>query len=643
MKVDIMKTIIQYCSAGKIHSGFLSCLISVLFSVQVCAQAISVKGKVLSSIYPIKNASVTFIDMTDTTIRYTVVTNNSGNYQTSIITSVPPNSDKIPEKSALEQNYPNPFSLSTAITYRLNKQSHVLLTIVDVLGRQVRKYEIGSQNAGTNSVLWDGRDNSGQKVAHGIYFYVLRTESESQVGKMLFISGGEGLIPLPNTLSSRTVTQGDVYRTVLQSNTYTIRIENTENTSPLIVPLQINNVTIIKDTTINISVSYIGSAIVDLDSVHQNIRGFGGINIPGWQGYDMTDSEIQTAFGTGEGQLGFSILRLQIQPETYNWSANLPSAIKAQALGAIVFASPWDPPSNMLDPNSTQHVLRHDMYANYAAHLDSFNSYMSRNGVLLYGISVQNEPDYGTWTRWTAAEMLTFMRENAPAIHNRIIAPESFQFRHTMSDPILNDSLACAHIAIVGGHVYGAGYGIYPLAEQKGKEIWMTEHYTESANSGNLWPLALDVATDIHNVMISDWNAYVWWYIVRFYGPILDGRNNAGPRGQVTKRGYIMSQYSRFIRPGYYRIECSSSPTGSNLFVSAYKDSISSKVVIVAVNRASTPLDFVIRLKNVPMNTFTPYTTSEFKNVEQGEDITVINNQIAVTLDASSITTFVSK
>jgi O-glycosyl hydrolase len=77
--------------------------------------------------------------------------------------------------------------------------------------------------------------------------------------------------------------------------------------------------------------------------------------------------------------------------------------------------------------------------------------------------------------------------------------------------------------------------------------------------------------------------------------------------------------------------------------VSAYKDSISSKAVIVAVNKASTPLAIVIRLKNGSMNTFTTYTTSQFKNVEQGEDINVINNQLSVTLDASSITTFVSK
>lgn len=643
-EVFIMNKKIHHRLPGKNHLGILTYLVSVLFSVQVCAQGISVQGKVISSRYPIKYASVTFIDITDTTKQYSAVTNSSGSYQISVPTSVTQNSNKNPDQSELAQNYPNPFSLSTVIPYHLGKQSHVQLTIYDLLGREIQKYEIGYQHAGSNNVLWDGRNNLGQRVAQGIYFYVLKTENESKVGKMLLFSGGKWPISPSYTFSTHIAKQSTQYSTGLQSGNYNIRIENTENTLPLIIPQHIDNIPINNDTTINISVNYIVTVLADIDSVHQYIRGFGGINIPTWQGYDMTDSEIVTAFGTEEGQLGFTILRLQIQPETNLWSTNVPTAKKAYEMGATIFASPWDPPSTMLDPNSTQHKLRYDMYADYAAHLDSFNTYMKNNDVPLYAISVQNEPDYGDWTNWTADEMVTFIKANAPTIKNKIIAPESFQFRRPFSDAILNDSMACAHLAIVGGHVYGSGYGVYPLAEQKGKEIWMTEHYTESQNSGNLWPLALDVATDIHSVMVSNMNAYVWWYIVRFYGPILDGRDNSGPRGQVTKRGYIISQYSRFVRPGYYRVECNSAPLNYlNLYVSAYKDSMSSKTVIVAVNKSSSPLDIVIRLKNVSLNTFTPYTTSESKNVEQGFDIYVVKNQMNVTLDASSITTFISK
>ena len=51
------------------------------------------------------------------------------------------------------------------------------------------------------------------------------------------------------------------------------------------------------------------------------------------------------------------------------------------------------------------------------------------NGVNLYAISMQNEPDYAhEWTWWTPQEILRFMRENAGSINARVIAPESFQY-----------------------------------------------------------------------------------------------------------------------------------------------------------------------------------------------------------------------
>ena len=71
---------------------------------------------------------------------------------------------------------------------------------------------------------------------------------------------------------------------------------------------------------------------------------------------------------------------------------------------------------------------------------------------------------------------LKFVEENAAAIGTDIIVPESFNFNHTISDAIRNDPTAAANVAIIGGHIYGGGIGSYPLAESKGKEVWMTEH-----------------------------------------------------------------------------------------------------------------------------------------------------------------------
>ncbi|MBN2514186.1 MAG: T9SS type A sorting domain-containing protein [Sedimentisphaerales bacterium] len=381
-------------------------------------------------------------------------------------------------------------------------------------------------------------------------------------------------------------------------------------------------------------------AIIDLDNTHQLIRGFGACNILQWRP-DMTRSEIETAFGTGDGQLGFTILRLRIQPDSDQWITNVSTAEKAYNMGVTIIAAPWNPPEEMLDPDSDSRRLSEDWYFDYVDHLNDFIYFMEDYDVPIYAVSVQNEPDYGDWTRWTAGEMLTFMRDCASEIDTRVMAPESFQFRRSYSDPILNDSAACANLDILGGHIYGGGTTPYPLAESKGKEIWMTEHYTDSQNSGNLWPMALDVGTDIHRVMNAGMSAYVWWYIVRYYGPISDGTMDSGNKGEITKRGYIMSQYARFIRPGFYRIECNSQPQ-SGVSMTAYKNESGSKIVIVAVNVSSLTKNQTLTIQNREVEAFTPYVTSETKNCKLENDIPASTGSFSVTLDGQSVTTFVS-
>ncbi len=634
----------------KLQFIFLSlCLIQIVFFSQSNAQTLSVQGSVTASRFAVQNASVTFIDSADTTSKFSTLTDAAGFYQVDLITSVESNTNYLPDKFELGQSYPNPFSSSTAIPYQLKKGSDVRVTIFDILGKEARKFLVGSQTAGSHNILWDGRNNFGKRVANGIYFYRLQAGDESQVGKMIFNSSGRGSVSLPQTLIPKINKVTEQY---IEERNYSVRIENTDNTFPLIIPKQVDNVPVQNDTTINFSVTYIASAIVNLDSVHQYIRGFGAANILQWRP-DMTDSEIETAFGTGEGQLGFTILRLRIQPDSNQWGINIPTAKKAHDMGVLLFASPWSPPASMKTNNNlVGGELKESSYADYADHSNAFADYMAENGAPLYAISIQNEPDVTVTYEscdWSPSQMLKFMRENASVIRTRVIAPESFQFRRAMSDPILNDSLASANLDIVGGHIYGGGLASYPLAEEKGKEVWMTEHLTESAHSANIWSLAMAVGVEIQQVMQANMSAYIWWYIVRYYGPIGDGESSVSfpngefaKKGEVTKKGYVMSQFSRFIRPGYYRVECISSPPTRNLYVTAYKDSSPSKAVLVAINTGSTPLDVAFRIQNGSINNFSTYTTTEFKNCVQGDDVDVIDNRFTFSLEASSITTFVS-
>lgn len=614
-----------------------------MFTSEVTGQAISINGRITSSRFSIRNASVTFIDNADTTRRFSTLTDASGNYQIGIVTSLELHDNIRPTTFELGQNYPNPFASSTAIPYETSKESNVQVTIFDILGRVVRKFDVEHHAVGLHNLLWDGRNSFGDRVAKGTYFYRLDADGEFKVRKMIYHGGSKGPGDLPRTSSSIEPLLRTTFSKNGQRTTFTARISNTSTTTPVIVPREFPSIVVEHDTTIYFNVDYLPVATIDCDSLHQYIRGFGAANILPWRP-DMTSSEIETAFGTGEGQIGFTILRLMIQPDSNQWSMNVATARKAIDKGVLVFASPWNAPPALTEVVNGQTRVLYSMYYKYAEHLNAFHAFMARNGAPMYAVSVQNEPDYAQdWTGWTPSEMLTFMKENASAIGTRVIAPESFQFRRAMTDPILNDSSACANLDVVGGHIYGGGLGAYPLAEMKGKEIWMTEHLSGETSQANDLSWSLSAAKEISDVMSAGMNAYVWWYLVRFYGPISDGTEGSGNKGDVTKKGYMMSQFSRFVRPGFYRVESSVYPTLGAASTTAYQDPASSKVIIVAVNTGSTQVEQVFRIQNgTKVASLTPYTTSGSKNCQKGNVFSVINGTFTYALEPSSVTTFVS-
>ena len=652
-----MKVLMQHhCgnhAVSVVPTAILVIAVSIGGALTAQSQTFLVRGNVIASRFPVKNASVSFIDNADTTHRFSALTDASGNYQIGLPTSVESDANATPARFELAQTYPNPFSSSAAIPYQIKQASDVEITIYDILGRAVKTFNVGQRAVGLHSVLWDGRNSLGERVASGVYFYRLYAGSESRVRKLILNQGGGSMGPLPLIHSPQTAEVHLFEKNDVLGGTYTIRVENTSSSSPFIVPVEFKNVMVQRDTTISFSVSYLPLATMNFDSARQIIRGFGAASP--WYRPVMTLSEVESAFGTAGGQIGFSILRITVESDSNLWSKWLPSAKKAQDMGAIVIASPWYAPTNMVERVNNVSRVRYDMYEAYAAHLNSFTRFMKANGVALYGLSVQNEPDItDQWTSWTPAEMLAFMKQNAGALTDtKVMAPESFQFRRNMSDPILNDSVACANTDIVCGHIYDGGLSSYPLAISKGKEVWMTEYLMGENNSGNNWPWALKLAQNVNDVMKSDMSAYVWWTIVRYYGPIGDGEKAASPqdpnetypkKGEVTKKGYVMSQFSKFIRPGYYRVESSIYPPviGAGVDVTAYKDPLSSKVVVVAINTGSTPAQCALRLKSGTRMTFTPYTTSETKNRVQGNVFDVTDGSFTFTVEASSITTLVS-
>ncbi len=97
-----------------------------------------------------------------------------------------------PKLTQLLQNFPNPFNPETWIPYQLETSANVTLQIYDTTGSIVRTLDLGFKPQGfymtrTTAAYWDGRNNMGEQVASGVYFYSLQTPDFSATRKMLIL------------------------------------------------------------------------------------------------------------------------------------------------------------------------------------------------------------------------------------------------------------------------------------------------------------------------------------------------------------------------------------------------------------------------------------------------------------------------
>ncbi|MDE0634869.1 MAG: 5'-nucleotidase C-terminal domain-containing protein [Candidatus Poribacteria bacterium] len=98
--------------------------------------------------------------------------------------------DLIPKRTVLLANYPNPFNPETWLPYQLANDVEVTICIYSSAGQLVRNLDLGFQQAGyyigkSRAAYWDGRNDSGERLASGVYFYQLSTSESSATRKMV--------------------------------------------------------------------------------------------------------------------------------------------------------------------------------------------------------------------------------------------------------------------------------------------------------------------------------------------------------------------------------------------------------------------------------------------------------------------------
>ena len=100
--------------------------------------------------------------------------------------------DLIPQRTVLLANYPNPLNPETWLPYQLANDAEVAIRIYSSAGQLVRHIDLGFQQAGyyigkSRAAYWDGRNDLGERLASGVYFYQLSTPDSSATRKMVIM------------------------------------------------------------------------------------------------------------------------------------------------------------------------------------------------------------------------------------------------------------------------------------------------------------------------------------------------------------------------------------------------------------------------------------------------------------------------
>lgn len=433
------------------------------------------------------------------------------------------------------------------------------------------------------------------------------------------------------------------------------------------------------------------TATVNWTDVHQVIDGFGASDES--HGASMSSANQAFFFGTGQGQLGLSLLRVGVtdgRQDPGNCTGVGTSCAGAYvsdmqaviANGGRVYASPWSPPaiyetngSTICNAGGGSGSLAASNYASYATWLANFvQSLKTEDNISLYAISLQNEPDqcqpYDS-SLWSASAIDSFIKNNmgptfaADGLSTLVFAPEgsNYSVSNNLGASCGSDSSCTQYVSGFNWHDYQAslnGPNIvaanpYPSLWPAGKKYWETEASCGSGYGPSFCPGGFN--TDIANAL--DWaalidqriagdgaGAWLYWQMIGYDGAATNDDESlmSNPEGGsvVALRAYALGQYSKFVRPGYSRIDATHNPQ-SGVSVSAYKSASSNTLVIIATNYTGSSVSQTFDLTNAPsFSTLTPTTTSATLKLAAQSNVSVSNNAFTYTLPANSITTFVS-
>jgi len=331
----------------------------------------------------------------------------------------------------------------------------------------------------------------------------------------------------------------------------------------------------------------------------------------------------------------------------------------------VIMSTPWTMPNNRVTQwkeditglrgnlNYTMDWSRPDIWgrlkrAHYNDYADLLADYVlnfeSRMGHPLSILSVQNEPNWKVEYEsayWSGTDLRDFIRIIANRFPMKgitvgeggigIMMPEFENFNVNFNDmirPSLEDPVSERAITHIALHQYNgandsssrAGALEFPGIIESGKQFWQTEvsgsgtHIPPGTGIDN----ALYYARMIHwDMTLSQTNAFLFWWLWTSNPSDTTGSLIIADGNRVTPhhRLYAMGQYSRFIRPGWRRIECDDNPLWG-VFSSAYRNPQTKEIAIVIINDRFAESTLSLNLSGAEFDRLDVWRTSESEKMQ---------------------------
>jgi O-glycosyl hydrolase len=378
----------------------------------------------------------------------------------------------------------------------------------------------------------------------------------------------------------------------------------------------------------------LSTTTINWNDVHQTVDGFGSESA-----YTPTPSAtvIDLAYSTSNG-IGLSVLRGSLSSDGTTHQVDMMKA--AKAYGVRLVMSPRGPALEWIADlgGDNNGYLMPSHYQDYANFLADYVQNSAADGIPIDAISLAVEPDMATtispiWTQQEFADLLPIVANTfrSRGITTKIMLPETVPWDFTLASQIMADPALAQYVDVLADHGYDqSDKPLAPISNSMGKPLWMTETIL---NDASLTPMqnALWLASNIHDAFtVADASMYLYYWM------------NGGDQYLMSnwvpnKRFWALGNYSRFVRPGWVMI---GETDDGGLDLTTFKDPVSGKFAIVAVNSGTSNLTETYNLSGISATSVTPYVTSATDDLKQYGAIALSGNAFSATIAAGSVVTY---